>query len=90
MPAEVMHMRAEYRVDEMGKRHLPGLETDERQCREQRHDTLRVIEDAGGFEDQDETERNQRVKHACHQAVERNLECEQQLLVQDPFLLGPT
>ena len=50
------------------------VEPDQDQGREDDHDALREIEDAGGLEDQDEAERDQRVEHTRDQALPEGLD----------------
>jgi len=50
VPAEVMHIRAKDRVDQMGKWNLTIHNAHKGQRREQGHNPLRIVENARGFE----------------------------------------
>ena len=54
----------------------PFVQADQRQRREDDHDALREIEDARGFVDQHEAQRDQRVEHAGDQPLPQHLEQE--------------
>ena len=56
------------------------LETDQGEGREEHHDALREVERLGGFEDQDESERHERIHDASQQPVRDDLGKEHRIL----------
>ena len=76
VPAEVMHIRAKNRVDQMRKRHLTVHNAHKGQRREQSHNPLRIVENARGFENQNKSQGHKRIKHPSHQTIEQNFDTE--------------
>ena len=70
-------MGAENCVDQVGERHLTFLDPNHCHSRKQGHNALRVVEDARGFEDQHEAERDQRIHHPGHQPVQSHFHREE-------------
>ena len=61
LPTKPVNFGAENRVDQMRKRHIAFHYPDKGQGGEKRHHALRVVEDAGGLEDEDEAKRDKRI-----------------------------
>ena len=80
MPTKVMHFGAQDRVDQMAKGHLPLHDPDQRQRGKERHDALRVVENARSLVDQHEAKRDERIEHPGHQPVHEDFDCKRQLL----------
>src|SRR5262249_58490135 len=57
-------------------RHAALHQSHQRERREQHHHALREVEDAGGFEDQNEAERDQRVHQAREETAQQHLDQE--------------
>ena len=87
MPSEMVDLCAEDRVDQVTERHLPLHDPHQRQGREKRQHPLREIENAAGLVDQYEAERDERIKHPRHQAVQKDLHSPNQLIRHVVILL---
>ena len=72
MPTKVMNISAKGSIDQVGKWHLTFHNANKGQGGKQRHNTLGKVENARRFVDQDKAQRDQGVKHPCHQTVKDN------------------
>ena len=70
MPTKVVNVSAKGCVDKMRKWHLTFHDPNKGQRGKQRHDALGIVENAGGFIDQNKSQRDKRIKNASHQTVQ--------------------
>ena len=79
-PAELVHIRAKNRIDQMRKRHLPVLNTDQGHRCKKRHNPLGIIKNSRRFVDQHEAECDQSIQNPRHQPVHDHFKSIDQLL----------